>query len=69
MERGRWSPRGQGAFRELGNAQVMRGLKGDLGEREKIFSLNKYETFNEFYTGNGLFLNLPVKRNCYGEMD
>ena len=47
----------------------MRGLKGDLGEREKIFSLNKYETFNEFYTGNGLFLNLPVKRNCYGEMD
>lgn len=40
MERGRWSPRGQGAIRELGNAQVMRGLKGDLGEREKIFSLS-----------------------------
>lgn len=66
MERGKWSPRGHGAIRELGSVQVMRSLKV-IWERDKIFSLNKCEAFNEFYTGNGLFLNILVKRNCYGE--
>lgn len=67
MERGRWSPRGHGAIRELSSAQVMRGLKV-MWKRGKIFSL-ECEAVNEFYTGNDLFLNLLLKGTAMGRMD